>query len=216
MLGYDDRAWQSRERGRFQPKHFRLLKEAGFNSVRINLHPFRHLSETNGWTLEPEWLATLDWFVGLAREQQLMIILDLHEFTPMGKDPEANKPRFLAVWRELSAHYQDAPADVFFEVLNEPFGKLTPALWNDYFREALALIREKNPTRAVIVGPGNWNSIDRLPRVGFARRRPEFVGDDPLLPTLQFHPSRHELDRSEGQNRRGLAGQRSGPQSDSG
>ena len=47
-------------------------------------------------------------------------------------------------------------------MLNEPSGKLTPALWNDYLAEALALIREKNPTRTVIVGPGFWNSIDHL------------------------------------------------------
>ena len=51
---------------------------------------------------------------------------------------------------------------MLFEVLNEPSRKLTPALWNEYLAEALAIIREKNPTRTVIVGPAFWNSIDHL------------------------------------------------------
>jgi endoglucanase len=35
-------------------------------------------------------------------------------------------------------------------------------LWNQYLREALAIIREKNPTRPVIIGPAFWNSVDHL------------------------------------------------------
>ena len=80
----------------------------------------------------------------------------------MANNPERGKERFLAFWRQISARYQSAPDDVFFEVLNEPNGGLTPALWNDYFSEALAIIREKNLTRGVIVGPAFWNSIDHL------------------------------------------------------
>ena len=40
VLGYDP-IWNNRQKARFQEKHFRLIKEAGFNHVRINLHPFR-------------------------------------------------------------------------------------------------------------------------------------------------------------------------------
>src|SRR5207245_3591976 len=63
---------------------------------------------------------------------------------------------------QLSDHYRGAAERVIFEVLNEPNRQLTPALWNDYLREALAVIREKNPTRTVIAGPGFWNSSDHL------------------------------------------------------
>jgi endoglucanase len=161
LLGYD-RVWQAREQGRFQPKHFRLIKEAGFTNVRINLFPFREMSGANGGALKPEWLDTLDWVVGLARAQNLKVILDLHEFTVMGEAPAAHQQQFLAFWRQISAHCQKLPPEVLFEVLNEPFGKLTESLWNEYFAEALALIREKNPTRLVIVGPGHWNSFAHL------------------------------------------------------
>jgi endoglucanase len=161
ILGYDP-IWRSRDRARFQQKHFRLLKEAGFNSVRINLVPFRQMDATNDWAVRESWFNVLDWALAGAREQGLAVILDLHEYGAMGNDPEANKPKFLSFWRQLSVHCQNAPQSVLFEVLNEPSRKMTPELWNQYFREALAIIREKNPTRTVIVGPGFWNSIGHL------------------------------------------------------
>ena len=161
IIGYDP-IWRSRERARFQEKHFRLLKEAGFNSVRINLAPFRRMDASNQWAISESWFKVLDWAVAGARKQGLAVILDLHEYTAMGKDPEGNRAKFLAAWRQLSAHCQNEPGSVFFEVLNEPNGKLTPELWNQYLREALAIIRETNPTRTVIAGPAFWNSVDHL------------------------------------------------------
>jgi endoglucanase len=80
----------------------------------------------------------------------------------MGDDPEGHKAQFLAFWKQLSAHCKGESNSVLFEILNEPNKKLTPELWNQYFREALAIIRETNPTRNVIVGPAFWNSVDHL------------------------------------------------------
>jgi endoglucanase len=161
IIGYDP-IWRSREEGRFQTKHFRLLKEAGFQAVRVNLQPFRPMGPEAPWTLRPAWLETLDWAVQNAQAQGLLVILDCHEYGAMGDNPEANKEKFLSFWRQLSAHCQNAPDGVLFEVLNEPCKKLTPELWNQYLREALAVIREKNPTRTVIAGPAFWNSIAHL------------------------------------------------------
>lgn len=161
IIGYDP-LWRSREQARFQEKHFRLLQEAGFQSVRINLHAFRHMDATNNWVLRPVWWETLDWAVDKATAQGLQVILDFHEFTRMAEDPEGQKAQFLAFWQQVSEHCQKAPNSVLFEILNEPNKKLTPALWNRYFREALGVIREKNPTRTAIIGPAFWNSVDHL------------------------------------------------------
>ena len=161
IIGYDP-LWRSPDQARFQTEHFRLLKEAGFQSVRINLHPFRQMDREKDWALRDTWFATLDWAVKEATAQGLMVILDFHEFDAMGKDPEANHSKFLAFWRQLSAHCAKAADNVVFEIMNEPSKKLTPALWNEYLREALAVMREKNPTRTVIIGPAFWNSIDHL------------------------------------------------------
>jgi endoglucanase len=161
IIGYDP-IWRSRDQARFQAKHFRLLKEAGFSSVRVNLHPFRRMNPANDYALGDSWFEVLDWVVRQTQAQGLRVILDLHEYNSLGNDLVTNKVKFLAFWRQLSAHCQGAPESVVFEVLNEPCRKLTPGLWNEYLAEALAIIREKHPTRTVIVGPAFWNSIDHL------------------------------------------------------
>ncbi len=161
ILGYDP-IWRSRDQARFQEKHFRLLREAGFQSVRVNLHAFRHMDPAHGWAFQPAWKETLDWTVAQATAQGLQVILDLHEFNSLGQDALGNKDKFLAFWKHLAAHCRDAPGSVVFEILNEPNKALTPSLWNQFLKEALAIIRESNPTRNVIVGPAFWNSIDRL------------------------------------------------------
>jgi endoglucanase len=173
ILGYDP-IWRSHEQGRFKAEYFQKLKAAGFNSVRLNLHAFRHMDATNN--LKASWFEVLDWAVNEAQAQELAVILDLHEFQPLGNDPGGNKEKFLAFWRQVTAHYQNAPTTVCFEVLNEPFGKLTPELWNEYFAEALGIIRQTNPTRTIIVGPGQWNQIDRLAELKLPENDRNLIG----------------------------------------
>jgi len=161
VIGYDP-IWKSRRAGRMQAKHFRLIREAGFNHVRINLHPFRFMQGAPDYAIHPSWLETLDWAVAQCQENGLLAILDLHEFTAMAENPAGLKPKLTAVWKHLGARYQNAPESVLFEILNEPNKKLTPELWNDYLKEPLEIIRGTNPVRTVIVGPAFWNGIDYL------------------------------------------------------
>jgi len=161
IIGYDP-IWQDRAKARFKEGNFAKIREAGFTSVRINLHPFKQMDAANGWALKPSWLDTLDWAVKGALAARLAVILDMHEFHAMAENPAGRKPAWLAFWKQVATRFKDAPDDVVFELLNEPFGKLTPELWNDYLKEGLAVVRATNPTRVVILGGGRWNSIDGL------------------------------------------------------
>ncbi len=161
ILGYDP-IWKNFHKARFKERHFKLIHDAGFQTVRINLNVLQRLNAGNRYRLSDAWLKTLDWAVKDALENHLMVILDLHNFTDVAKDPLGYKPRFLAFWKQISAHFQDSPDSVLFEILNEPNGKLTPALWNEFMHEALAIIRATNPTRTVVIGPPFWNGIDHL------------------------------------------------------
>jgi hypothetical protein len=161
IIGYDP-IWKDRAQARFQERHFARIKEAGFSSVRINLHPFRHMDAAKAFALAPSWLETLDWAVKGALANHLAVILDMHEFGAMAEDPAGRKEAWLSFWRQVAPRFKDAPDDVVFELLNEPFGKLTPELWNEYLKEGLAVVRATNPSRVVILGGGRWNSIDGL------------------------------------------------------
>src|SRR3972149_9077650 len=84
VIGYDP-IWKSRTAGRMQAKHFRLIHEAGFNHVRINLHPFRFMEHAPGYPIQLAWLETLDWAVAQCQENGLLAILDMHEFIAMAE-----------------------------------------------------------------------------------------------------------------------------------
>lgn len=161
ILGYDP-IWQSMDKARFKARYFQMIKDDGFNTVRVNLHPFRHMDADNNYALRDSWWRVMNWAVENALKANLMVILDLHEFGAMGNDPEENKGKFLAFWRQISERLQNAPNNVLFEILNEPSRKLGAEMWNQYFREALAIIRKANPTRVIIIGPPQYNSIGQL------------------------------------------------------
>jgi endoglucanase len=159
ILGYDP-IWRSPSEARFKAEYFHRIREAGFHHVRINLHPFRDAA-SDGRLSDYYW-KTLDWAIQQSLDNQLAVILDFHEFLEMAKEPKARKARFLDIWQQMAERYRNAPNEVFFEILNEPNGKLTPALWNRLLGEALAIIRRTNPNRTVVIGPGRWNGIDSL------------------------------------------------------
>lgn len=160
VLGYDP-IWRNRDRGRFKAEFFKAIHDAGFQHVRINLHPFRD-NPRDGGKLRDDYLKTLDWALDQALENHLMVVLDFHEFTEMSRDPEGLKDRYLTIWTTLAQRYKDRSPDVLFEILNEPHGKFTAELWNSFLREALGVIRPTNPDRTVIIGPIQWNSIQKL------------------------------------------------------
>ena len=183
ILGYDKAFWQDHEKGRFKESYFKMIKDAGFSTVRINLNPFTQMDSQN--KINPDWLETLDWVVTKGLDANLMIILDLHEYTTMADNPEAKKEMFLSFWKQIAPRYKDKSANVVFELLNEPNQKLTLEMWNSFLAEAVKIIRESNPERTLIIGPGNWNGIESLNTL----KLPE--NDRNIIVTVHFyHPMR--------------------------
>jgi len=180
IIGYDP-IWQDFSKARFKEKHFKIIRGGGFNTVRINLHAFSHMDTTADHRLSDSFLSTLDWAVKKATEAGLMVILDEHNFIEIAKDPAGGVPKLLAFWKQIAPRYRDAPSNVIYEILNEPNGGLTPAIWNQVLHEAMRIIRETNPERTVVIGPGFWNTIDHLEELS----PPE--GDRNLVVTVHYY-----------------------------
>ena len=159
IIGYDP-LWESFAKARFKEHLFGRIHDGGFQTVRVNLQAFSHMDSAN--QLDPVWLSTLDWVIDRALANHLMVIVDEHDFEVCGNHAESCRPRLKAFWQQISERYKDAPADVIFEILNEPNSKITPALWNEMLKENLAIIRAANPARTVVIGPAFWNSITAL------------------------------------------------------
>ncbi|HWA01006.1 MAG TPA: glycoside hydrolase family 5 protein [Caulobacterales bacterium] len=161
VLGYDP-LWQDPARARFHERHMQIIHEGGFQTVRIVLQSFRHMDADN--TLNPQWFATLDRMVNAALANHLTVILDEHDYGVCGEDPAACRVKLAAFWRQVGEHYKDAPPQVIFELLNEP-NHAMDAQWNDVLAATLAVVRQTNPTRNVIIGPAFWNNINWLDRL---------------------------------------------------
>ena len=159
ILGYDP-LWLDPARARFRARDFARIHDAGFQTVRVNLYAFSHMDTLNN--LDPRWLSTLDWVIQNALAAHLIVILDEHDFNGCSADAAACRTRLLAFWRQVAERYRDAPNTVLFEILNEPHGTLTSAVWNSLLEDALTVIRATNPTRTVVIGPGFYNSIQEL------------------------------------------------------
>jgi endoglucanase len=161
IVGYDP-IWQDPARARFQPRHFRVIKEGGFSTVRINLYGFRQMDDRG--VLKPRWFATLDGLVKEALAQGLHVVLDMHDYERCFEDVQRCHRQVLAFWTQVAEHYKDAPPRVVFEILNEPNRAMNDH-WNTLLADALRVIRKTNPTRNVLIGPAFWNNISWLERL---------------------------------------------------
>ncbi|MBK8023256.1 MAG: glycoside hydrolase family 5 protein [Chloroflexi bacterium] len=165
---------------RVQEFYLQTIADAGFDTVRIPIKWSNHADPMPPYTLDADFLARVDQVVGWALAADLQVILDLHPYDEMATDPEGHIDRLAGLWEQIAAHYADLPETVAFEAMNEPNGALTPALWNRFFPQVLERIRRSNPDRLVIVGGGNWNSLDSLATL-------ELPDDDHLMATFHYY-----------------------------
>ena len=163
-----------------QKEYFALVKQAGFDFVRLPISWDAHADGAEPYTIDPEFFFRADQVVEWALAQDLKIILDFHNYDDMMSNPWGNKDRFLAIWKQLGEHFQGYPENVLFELLNEPNDQLDAALWNEDVNAALQIIRATNPTRDVIIGPTQWNSFGWISTLD--------VPDDPhIIATFHYY-----------------------------
>jgi endoglucanase len=181
VLGYDP-YWSDESKRRFQWRHFREIRKAGFDYVRLNLQAFRHMDASD--QLDPAWVAKLDDVLREAQKAGLGVMVDEHDFDACSQDLDLCRTRLSAFWKQVAPRYARAPRNVAFELLNEPHDKLNGEPWNHLFADVLAIVRESNPTRIVVVGPTHWNSLADLPLL-------RLPNDSNLLVTFHYYEPFH-------------------------
>ncbi|NJK44815.1 MAG: glycoside hydrolase family 5 protein [Pleurocapsa sp. SU_196_0] len=162
---------------RLEERFFQLTKDGGFTAIRLPIKWSAHAGQLAPYTLDAAFLERVRWAVKQATDRGLAIIVDFHHYDELMTDPAGHLERFLGIWKNVADAFKDAPSNVFFELHNEPNNNIEP-LWNEYLAQALAVVRQSNPSRAVIVGPNGWNSAWRLPEL-------KLPADDKLIVT--FH-----------------------------
>lgn len=160
---------------------FDTIKAAGFSAVRLPVRWDARADYEAPYAISPEFFARVDWAVAQAQRVGLAIIIDTHHFTAMMSEPDRELPRYLGIWQQVAEHYRDAPPQVMFELLNEPMGKLDDRRWNAIVAKTIALIRQSNPKRSLIVGGTDWNGYRKLADLALPR------DDRDLIATFHYY-----------------------------
>jgi endoglucanase len=192
-------------------EYFRAIKEAGFDTVRLPVCWSAHAGARPPFAIDPRFAARVDWAVDQALANKLNIVVNVHHYHEMDADPDGHLPRWVGLWEQIAARYADRPAGVYFELLNEPHDKLSEGKWNAAIPHALRAVRKTNPSRPVIVGPAEWNSIWALDKLELPEDRNLILTVhyyDPSEFTHQGAPWVREADRWKGRTWTGTEGEK--------
>ena len=165
-----------------EERFFDKTVEGGFTHIRLPVS-WTHYADTQPpYTIDNAIFERVDWAIEQAKLRGLKIIVNNHHYDEFQSDPVNEEPRALAIWSQIAERYQRQRRFLIFEILIEPHNVFNeqPQLWNLHVVNALDVIRQSNPTRKVIVGPVEWNSIDRLDEL-------ELPDDDNLIVTIHYY-----------------------------
>jgi endoglucanase len=151
-------------------------KVAGvFTTVRVPVRWSNHAALTADALLDEAFAKRVDEVVDALLAKGVYVILDLHHYNQLAGsplhpnekavDPAVVETRLVNMWRQIAQRYSGRSPKLLFELFNEPHGRLNGDTWNTLAPKVLAAVRTTNPTRAVLIGPGEWNSPYELKRL---------------------------------------------------
>ena len=145
-----------------QEEYFQVVKDAGFSSVRLPVRWSAHAMTTPPYTINPDFMKRIEWAVNCAVSRKLPIMLNVHHYGELYANPAAEKERYLALWKQIAEYFKDYPDTLVFELLNEPQKELRAGPWNEQLKESLAVVRQSNPNRTIVIGSAHYNQIHYL------------------------------------------------------
>lgn len=141
---------------------FAMIKREGFDHVRVPIGWHHYAGPGPDFTLSPEIFGKVDFVVTNLLAEKLAVMINIHHFDELDRDPAGATEEFLAIWRQIAEHYQHFSKDLVFELDNEPHDNATTVVMNPIYARAIAEIRKTNPHRTIVVEPGGWGSINEL------------------------------------------------------
>jgi len=141
---------------------FVAMKHEGFDHVRVPVGWHHHVGPGPDFTLSPEIFSRVDFAVSNTLNNGMAVMINIHHFNELDKNPTNTAAEFVKIWQQIARHYQDYPAELAFELDNEPHDQATTAVMNPIYAQTIAEIRRSNPKRTLFVEPGGWGGIGEL------------------------------------------------------
>lgn len=163
---------------RLEPAYLELAARH-FQTVRLPVRWSNHAAPTADARLDEAFARRVDGAVNALLAGGVWVILDLHHYSQLtggplhrhefAVDEAVAHTRLVNLWRQIARRYRHHPPRLIFELLNEPNGPLDGEAWNQLAARTLAAVRETNPQRIVMIGPGQWNHPRALPALRLPR-----------------------------------------------
>lgn len=145
---------------------FDYFKSHGMSLVRL---PFKweRLQPTLMQPLNADELSRLDGVVQLARQREMTLLLDVHNYAryrgQLIGTPEVPHAAFADFWRRLAEHYGNEPAIFAYGIMNEPHG--TKGLWPAAAQAAVDAIRSVDMQHTITVCGDGYSGAHSWPKI---------------------------------------------------
>ncbi|MCL2633474.1 MAG: glycoside hydrolase family 5 protein [Oscillospiraceae bacterium] len=147
-----------------------VIKEAGFDSVRVPVSWGKHMDEN--YIIDPDWLDRVEEVVGYVLANDMYCILNTHHerwLFPNEENEAQNTEQLIAIWEQLSERFADYNEKLIFEGMNEPRWFGAPNEWNGGTAEAWGVVNRLNAAFVETVrASGGNNEIRHLMIVTYA------------------------------------------------
>lgn len=153
-------------------RDFERIRSWGLDHVRLTLDNRDFEEEPDSLMDRQTAFHYMDLCLAWCRKYGLNVIFDLHRAQGVRYDmeepptdfltKEENRLRFIRIWEEIAQRYRQVESPVLmFELLNEVCD-CTGYLWNELYTRTVSAIRKIDPTRYILVGSNEQNSVFRL------------------------------------------------------
>lgn len=145
-----------------QDEYFQIIKDAGFNSIRIPVRWNAHASSQPPYTIDPVFFKRIDWAITNCLLRSLSAVITTHHYDELYSEPDSQKDKFLAIWQQIAERYKDYPNALIFDPLMEAQGQLDARKWNLLLKETIMGIRRSNPQRTIVICAAGLSCIENL------------------------------------------------------
>jgi endoglucanase len=144
---------------------FEIIKNLGFDHVRLSIDPEWLIAEPQSGALKREPIARIDRTVKELNDFGLAVVLDIQPEdsfkAPLARGDDS-AARFCDFWSAFAAHFAATdPSLVFFEIMNEPTME-DLYRWEGLQDRAVARIRAVAPRHTILATSSQYSKIDSL------------------------------------------------------
>jgi len=100
----------------WKPEYARMIARQGFTHIRIPIRwePAGRSAATAPYTISPLFLNQIKQVVDSALQNKLHVIINMHHQDESLANPDAQKARYLAQWKQISPYLKRYPDSLLF------------------------------------------------------------------------------------------------------